>query len=188
MRRIDMAGKKYGHWVVLSRAYSHKGKAHWKCRCICGTVRVVVGQNIRNGMSVSCGCVKPNRLPKGQAAFNELYSEYKRNAKKRGLEFSLTEGEFKELTQENCIYCGEIPAQAIGKCRENCNGVFVYNGVDRLQNDKGYTVSNCVACCGRCNRMKREMSYLEFLQHIRKIASQSWFESMFENTHMRRLN
>lgn len=49
--KIDMTGKQYGEWTVLSYA----GNGKWTCRCSCGTVRNVPGQDLRNGSSKSCG-------------------------------------------------------------------------------------------------------------------------------------
>ena len=46
---------------------------------------------------------------------------------------------------------------------------FLYNGIDRKDNNIGYIIENCVSCCGICNRMKMDMSYDDFLNHIRLI-------------------
>lgn len=54
-----MAGKKFGQWTVLGRDKNtkHSGRQmFWRCRCVCGTHRSVVGQSLRNGASSSCGC------------------------------------------------------------------------------------------------------------------------------------
>lgn len=42
-------------------------------------------------------------------------------------------------------------------------------GVDRINNDKGYTIDNVVTCCGDCNYMKRAMSVEAFLCRVKKI-------------------
>lgn len=52
-----MAGKQYGHWLVLHQAGNAPGGgALWACRCKCGTERSVMGSDMRSGKSVSCGC------------------------------------------------------------------------------------------------------------------------------------
>lgn len=54
----NLAGNRFGHWVVIERAYdATKSKgAKWLCECDCGTKRVVFGKYLRNGKSTSCGC------------------------------------------------------------------------------------------------------------------------------------
>jgi hypothetical protein len=54
---IDMGGKNFGEWFVVQKAgNTHGGAALWLCRCSCGTESIVVGSDLRNGKSVSCGC------------------------------------------------------------------------------------------------------------------------------------
>ena len=48
-------------------------------------------------------------------------------------------------------------------------GRYIYNGVDRKDNNLGYTIDNCVPCCHRCNSMKSNLSYQNFIQHISNI-------------------
>lgn len=53
----DLSGKHFGHWLVLRRAESDaRGRTQWRCRCDCGTERVVNGKHLRRGNSRSCGC------------------------------------------------------------------------------------------------------------------------------------
>lgn len=56
-RLIDMTGNKFGEWLVIQKSgNAPRGAALWLCRCSCGTERVVVGADLRNSKSVSCGC------------------------------------------------------------------------------------------------------------------------------------
>ena len=36
---------------------------YWKCQCDCGTVKDVCGRNLRNGLSLSCGCSRYKKAP-----------------------------------------------------------------------------------------------------------------------------
>ena len=50
-------GEQFGYWTVLYRANGYIGNgSYWRCRCRCGVERDVVGENLSNGMSKSCGC------------------------------------------------------------------------------------------------------------------------------------
>lgn len=62
-KRIDLAGMKFGAWLVVEYAGCNElGQPSWKCECGCGTKRVVVGQTLRTGASKSCGCEKPSKI------------------------------------------------------------------------------------------------------------------------------
>jgi hypothetical protein len=57
--RIDMAGQRIGMLTVLDFAgRTHAGLAIWKCRCDCGQIEMVSGNNLRGGRTYSCGCTK----------------------------------------------------------------------------------------------------------------------------------
>lgn len=103
----------------------------------------------------------------GDAAFNELFRNYKRSAKARNKPFELTEEQFKALTKQNCHYCGSEPIKKYKEGRFTSD--YVYNGIDRVDNSLGYTVDNSVACCGDCNFMKHMATKEEFLSHVNKI-------------------
>lgn len=74
------------------------------------------------------------------------------NARGRGRPFRLSVAEFSQLISANCAYCGGPPRNKL----KNRNYIFFYQGIDRLDNDKGYVPGNCVPCCSRCNSIKGE--------------------------------
>jgi hypothetical protein len=53
---IDLAGQRFGRWLVVARAASHKG-TKWRCRCDCGGEKDVDAPSLRRGLSTSCGCI-----------------------------------------------------------------------------------------------------------------------------------
>lgn len=60
-KRIDVAiGQRYGRWIVLEEL---GGSHHRKllCRCDCGTQRAVRLSHLRDGASLSCGCLSAKR-------------------------------------------------------------------------------------------------------------------------------
>lgn len=54
------------------------------------------------------------------------------------------------------------------------NGEYHYNGIDRKNNSKGYTLENAVPCCGQCNIAKASFTEHEFI---------SWVRMVYENTY-----
>lgn len=60
---IDLTDHIFGRLTVLERSTnSPSGKARWLCRCICGTIKVIIGAELRNGKTVSCGCARTEAI------------------------------------------------------------------------------------------------------------------------------
>lgn len=174
----DLTGQTFGRWIVLERNFDRPDKknTYWLCRCSCGNSGIVGSISLKAGTSQSCGCLwlERMRLSEGEAGFNKLYDSYGRKAKTRNLEFRLTREEFRRITQANCYYCGIEPLQECYPWQNNKTSkkysTFIYNGVDRIDNEQGYIMENCVAACGKCNRAKMQMNYQEFMNWLDRIA------------------
>ena len=71
----------------------------------------------------------------------------------------------------NCYYCDSLPEN----CRKvkNNNEIFLYTGIDRINNDLGYFKENCVPSCIKCNRGKMDRSLDEFLKWVIDIHNNS---------------
>ena len=52
-----MAGQKFGRLSVIEYAgKDNRGESRWRCICDCGSESVVLGNHLRSGRVVSCGC------------------------------------------------------------------------------------------------------------------------------------
>ena len=170
-KKFGLVNQRFGRLLVLWRA-PREGRVSrsmmWECKCDCGKLTTVSANSLRGGTTQSCGCLLNGIwLPQGQAARNTLLRRYQRNAAARGLTWVLPDVDFDKLVAGTCCYCGAVPRQV---CRaKNCNGVFVYNGIDRKDNSLGYTTDNSVTCCFICNSMKRTMTTSAFIAHLRRV-------------------
>ncbi len=70
---------------------------------------------------------------------HQTFQRYRRGAAARGLSFSLTEDQFREILKKPCTYCGENHEP---------------RGIDRRDGRIGYVLSNCQSCCWPCNQLK----------------------------------
>jgi hypothetical protein len=109
------------------------------------------------------------RKPLGESSFLRLFRQYTANAKKRNLEFNLSENDVRKLTKSNCYYCGLEPRQLMES--KDCNGGYIYNGIDRKNPLKGYIKSNVVSCCKICNWAKRNLSFREWNNYILRLIN-----------------
>lgn len=120
--------------------------ACWTCNRMKGVDDVTVFRQRCahiSGFAV-CADAFPDKPHAGQ------YKVYVAGAARRNLAFELSRDEFNALTTHDCTYCGK-PTTATHT-----------NGVDRVDNDRGYVADNVVPCCGTCNSMKGTLSNHEF--------------------------
>lgn len=160
---IDLTSQKFGRLTVIKRSYpnGNRRQPKWLCKCDCGKEKVILGDSLKQGVIKSCGCLKAdNHLEPGLANMRKLISDYKQKAKKHRLNYKLTEEQFKEITQKDCYYCGAKPNNVTRS--PTYNGDYIYNGLDRIDNAKGYTMENVVSCCKTCNSAKGILTIQEF--------------------------
>ena len=171
----DLTGNEWGQWIVLDFQGTLKGQSQWRIRCNgCQNEKVVAREFI--GRSISCSECRAKRRVKhpeetGAAARAQVYWGYLSAARKRKLEWALTEQEFFGLVEGTCYFCG-CPPSMVKKSRWK-SGNFAHNGIDRLNNSEGYTKENCVSCCSICNHAKHILSETEFLNWIVRVYEHS---------------
>lgn len=165
-------GKTFGTVRVRKFAGSKKGKRYWKCRCrICGIKSIRSTGNLEQGSCSNC-----HGLRQGRVGLLERFRGYEAACRKIGRRFDLSIREFRILTSSPCHYCGKPPSQLATKHRSPKEnrishwGDYLYNGIDRKNNHKGYVLGNCLPCCKTCNRAKSNMRYSDFVAWLDRIA------------------
>ena len=69
MKLINLTNMRFGELLVLERDFEvqkekKSPKPYWKCRCNCGNTFSVLGKSLREGKTVSCGCLAKERAKK----------------------------------------------------------------------------------------------------------------------------
>lgn len=73
---IDLTGQKFGKLTVIKRAnVIGNDKVMWLCQCDCGNTIIVQGNNLKNGHTNSCGCIRS----KGELLIRQLLIELNYN-------------------------------------------------------------------------------------------------------------
>ncbi len=135
------------------------------------------GLRTRNKLpnSTTISCKTRWKTAKGHSGLVAAYSQIRYASKKRKLEFNLTIDEFKRLSVQDCHFCGRKPHQYKYPHSSNVSeawmkhGLFIKNGLDRINNNLGYSVSNCFPACSTCNFMRGSLSVAQFKRHIKKL-------------------
>jgi hypothetical protein len=164
--------------MLTATEFHHKGRhglSFYEFMCECGQSKVLCGTDVSQGKTKSCGCFRrkwplPQTLPLGVASCNSLYLAYRDGAKSRNLVFDLTRETFEKLTKKSCEYCGVLPYKEwTGTNRSS--SAYVYNGLDRVDNTQGYTLSNVAPCCMVCNKAKHSMTVEQFKEWIVRLVN-----------------
>lgn len=160
MKRVNLAGRKFGMWRVIRRATLEEIKAkgctglqhQWLCECNCGTKRLVRGDKLVYGESRSCRCqgkgYKPwTRSTKPQtpeARFQNIHSSMKKRC------YCLSYGDWMNYGGRGITVADEW--HSIQKFKDDMWTSFINHvnkfglkqtTLDRIDSDKGYYHGNC---------------------------------------------
>jgi hypothetical protein len=84
------------------------------------------------------------------------YNKYKDRAENdKEISFLIDEDDFNFIKSHECYLCGFTGT----------------TGIDRINNELGYSIDNCASCCAACNYMKKDYEYDFFIEHLRRITS-----------------
>ena len=72
------------------------------------------------------------------------YKQYEQGAISRGKSFEISQELFENIRIQECYLCGKQ------------NSAQHKNGIDRVDNSKGYIEGNIMSCCSGCNYLKRD--------------------------------
>jgi hypothetical protein len=166
MYKLDFSGVKVGKLTGIEVSGKTKnGTLIWTCICErgreCKRTSSCLQLSIKGKWNTCCGICSGT-----DGAFRKLFYIYKRNAKLQSREWSLTEEQFRTLTSSPCYYTGRLPANVY----KHWTTTYVYNGVDRVDNNKGYTIENCLPCCHDVNFAKGRMLHSDFIQLCKEVT------------------
>lgn len=133
-RMIDLTNERFGDWTVVEKGQTINRKLHWICRCDCGIVKEVRGENLRSGKSTSCGeCkrveYKPDDVHYGRAVAI-IQRCYDKNHKR-----------YKDYGGRG-ITCFTQSIQELVKALHELDGFEDGLTIDRINNDGNYEIDN----------------------------------------------
>ncbi len=174
-----LIGKTFNMIHVISFSHIDKRKRFYNIECLrCKKFSYMRSDRFTGSQKLStCSkCRQENAILASitratpETVYNILFTQSVNGAKNRNIDFQLSLEEFKNIISKNCHYCGQEPVvSGVSKNINKTDSPVKNNGVDRVDNSKGYTINNCVSCCKICNFMKKNYSKEDFLKHAYKI-------------------
>lgn len=146
----DMTGMRIGKLVIIRLSHKRRGgSVCWVCKCDCGKTKVYVGNDLRRGEIVSCGCYRKRARPDIAARFTK--HGHSKNGRKSGTYSCWGDmlGRCNNLDHSTFCYYG---ARGIKVCRRwhKFENFLVDMGekpegltLERKDNNKGYYKANC---------------------------------------------
>lgn len=191
MKKELEIGAKFGKLIVVEYLGSVNYNNTYLCECECGKNRKVKLTLLLQNKILHCGCEKHIQNSHGnkkfnpeEASFRAKASNYKSHSKRRKINFELSIDETVCLLKGNCFYCKSQPSNVYnvrlqnrkGNKNKNCyvtnkaeDYKILYSGIDRKDNNKGYTLENSVSCCTQCNTAKLNFTTEQFIEWIEKV-------------------
>jgi hypothetical protein len=102
--------------------------------------------------------VEPNNTLKRMTP-KIIFQNYFHRALMNGIPFELKLDEVEQFIRHPCFYC-----------KRKADDIQL-NGIDRLNNNTGYVLTNCVSCCEMCNFLKTSLDPTVFIMRIEHILT-----------------
>ena len=147
----DLTGQKFFCWTVIKFS-SHIGRRpYWECRCNCGTMRAIREDNLKNGESWSCGCLKNKGKPKKIKTthkINELHGksswpEHKVWSNMKGRCYNKNDQDFKYYGGRGISVCKSWRNSFTNFITDMGRRPSPAHSIDRIDNDGNYEPNNC---------------------------------------------
>jgi 5-methylcytosine-specific restriction endonuclease McrA len=176
---VNWKDHQFGQLTIISSYYKPAksgSKGYFKCKCSCGNETTQRMDAVISSRVISCGCYRTHlsRTRFGykpdEAIKYDMIKRYKAGASLREFQWLLSDEKTLLLFDQNCHYCGKKPSTLHAK-GSHFQGSFVYNGIDRVNNEPYYTDENTVTCCKSCNSAKLKMTAVDFVNHVEKMYS-----------------
>lgn len=147
----DITGRRFGRLTAIVYVGKNKhNRALWKCRCDCGSIKIVMVRHLKTSRIVSCGCYRVEQVKKAHMKHGlsrtRLYGAYQTRKRR---EFSKQVDSFWSATLEFLLF-KIFPACVL--CGSTLN--LEIDHVHPISRGGGLRPGNVVILCRHCNRSK----------------------------------
>lgn len=175
---IDLIGKKFGK-LTVEKLFEKKNKTViWQCRCECGEITNVSRNNLCNGHTKSCGCLRKRICSESKTwgGYKEIslrtWSDIKNKAASRKdpqkRKFSIT---IKDAWDQFEKQKGLCALSGLPITLKSTKGNYANKtaSLDRIDSKKGYVRGNIQWVHKTLNTMKRDFSdevFIKFCEYV----------------------
>lgn len=147
MRKLeDLTGKKFNRWTVIGLNRIEVGRRIWECRCECGAIKYHSTSLITLGIVKSCGCLQKETM--------RVMISKREKAPKKPPEYHIWYGIVDRCNNKNNVNYHRYGGIGITVCKRWAKSFYNFykdmgqrpsdsHTIDRKNNNKGYTKSNC---------------------------------------------
>ena len=165
-----MIGKTFGKFTVIDEISRNKnGHIKFLCKCECGNTKEVFGTHLREGKTISCGCLNKVNGVSGDMWYKIIHSGVKTRKKRSELEVNITKEYVNDLfIKQNgkcCLSGLDITLPKTWKDRKYTASL------DRIDSNLGYIIGNVQWVHKHVNVMKNKFPQDMFLFLCQKISN-----------------
>jgi hypothetical protein len=146
----DLTGQIFHYYTVLEYAGKRgkNGASIWRCRCKCGTEKVVHGNTLIAGESRSCGCfrralAKERKKIHGESADGKISNEYMAWVSMRSRCSDVNHPSYEQWGGRGIRVCDRWQNSFENFLLDMGRKPSPKHSLDRIDNDKGYEPGNC---------------------------------------------
>lgn len=145
---LDLTGKRFGRLVAVELSKRTSDGYYWRCQCDCGNEIEVYASSLHKGLTKSCGCLikdvlseRNKKNAKHGMSRSRLYRTYY-GMKHRC--YDPKDSHYKNYGAKGITICNEwLESFKAFQDWALANGYTDELTIDRIDNSKGYSPSNC---------------------------------------------
>lgn len=172
-RLIDLTGQKFNRLTIIELYSTNPTK--WLCICDCGKETIVESNNIKNGNTKSCGCLRNEKIKK-------LSTKHGHCKNKLSRIYKVWRGMIARCTNPNINGYKNYGGRGITVCKrwlefENFlkdmgEPPTNKHQIDRINNEEGYYKKNCRWVLPKENNRNRRDSFIIEYNNKKQCASE----------------